>query len=293
MIGFDKATQLKNSFPYDAEFSKMNAKASFELFKKDFGKEVDYYILTTGLEEIVKRMEKLVDRESYITIKKNESLIEIDNVDNTLYTDKEIYEYKNLIITIPPNKLKNITIFEDLDYINSVENVPLLRIYAKYPVKDGKCWFSDLSKIITNNYIRFIIPINYEEGLIMISYTDSELAELWNDLIIADNSNVIKRLHREIKTLLDIEPPEPEYIKYYYWKDGLHVWKPGYDSEQISKNIIKPFKEKIYICGESYSNHQGWIEGALETTYDVLEKLEIEDISFKRKIWFKSISLHI
>ena len=32
------------------------------------------------------------------------------------------------------------------------------------------------------------------------------------------------------------------------------------------------------------SLQQGWIEGALETTYDVLEKVEIEDISFNRNI---------
>ena len=282
MIGFDKTEKLRISFAYDAEFTKMNAKASLELFKRDFGKSVDYYIISNGLESIIHKMEKLINRESYITIKKKEILIEIDNIDSIAYTDKEIYKYKNIVLTIPSNKLKNLTIFENNEYINSVEDIPLLRIYAKYPVKDGKSWFSDLPKIITNNYIRHIIPINSSEGLIMISYTDSDIAKMWNDLINADNSDVIKRIHNQIKELLNIEPPEPEYIKYYFWKDGLHVWKPSYDSQKISKEIIKPFKENIFICGESYSNIQGWIEGSLETTFNVLEKLEIEDISFKR-----------
>ena len=33
--------------------------------------------------------------------------------------------------------------------------------------------------------------------------------------------------------------------------------------------IIKPSDKEIYVCGESYSKKQGWIEGCLETAYDV------------------------
>ena len=146
-----------------------------------------------------------------------------------------------------------------------------MRIYAKYPTNNGEVWFKNIKRTITNNYIRHIIPIDYENGLIMISYIDSEYAEMWNDSVITNNKTVINRLHKEIKTLFKIEPPEPEYIKYYYWSNGLHVWKPGYNPQ-------------IFVCGESFSLQQGWIEGALETTYDVLEKVEIEDISFNRNI---------
>ena len=34
-------------------------------------------------------------------------------------------------------------------------------------------WFKNIKRTITDNYIRQIIPINYEEGLIMISYSDN------------------------------------------------------------------------------------------------------------------------
>ena len=59
MIGYDKALLFKNSFGYDAEFMKMNARATFELFIKDFGLAVDYFILQMDLEEIINRMENL------------------------------------------------------------------------------------------------------------------------------------------------------------------------------------------------------------------------------------------
>jgi len=66
----------------------------------------------------------------------------------------------------------------------------------------------------------------------MISYCDSDFANMWNDLIVSNNknivdSNIIHRLHKEIKNLYNINPPEPEFIHYYYWSDGLYVWKPS------------------------------------------------------------------
>ena len=48
---------------------------------------------------------------------------------------------------------------------------PLLRIYAKYP-KQNEVWFNNMNTISTNSILRQIIPINYQTGLIMISYTD-------------------------------------------------------------------------------------------------------------------------
>ena len=283
-IGYDKAELLKNMFGYDAEFMKMNAKITLELFKNDYGIDTSYFILENGLNQIIDKMETLVNRKKYITIKKKEKLLEIYN-NNSILTDNNTYNYDNLILAIPHKELIKINIFAELDLLNAVEEVPLLRIYAKYPVNDGKVWFKNIKRTITNNYIRHIIPIDYENGLIMIIYIDSEYAEMWNDSIISNNKSVIDRLHKEIKILFKIEPPEPEYIKYYYWNNGLHVWKPGYNPQKLYKEILKPFKDElIFVCGESFSLQQGWIEGALETTYDVLEKIKLEDISFNRNI---------
>ena len=59
-----------------------------------------------------------------------------------------------------------------------------MRIYAVYPKKDGKLWFDDVSKVNTDLDIQFIIPINKDTGLIMISYTTDSKAEIWNNMII-------------------------------------------------------------------------------------------------------------
>ena len=118
----------------------------------------------------------------------------------------------------------------------------------------------------------------------MISYIDSEYAEMWNDSS-SSKKIIINRLHKEIKNLFNIVPPEPEYIKYYYWTNGLHVWRPGYNYHKLYKETMKPYyDQQIFICGESFSKNQGWIEGCLETSYDVLEQIKIDDISFKRDV---------
>ena len=48
----------------------------------------------------------------------------------------------------------------------------------KYPVINGKVWFQDIPKICTNLHIKFIIPYDYEKGLIMISYTDGKMLNI-------------------------------------------------------------------------------------------------------------------
>jgi len=282
-IGYDKAELFKNLFGYDAEFMKMNAKTALELFINDYGTNVNYFCLTNGLNQIISKIENIINKENYITIKKEEKLLEVYD-DKSILTDNGTYNFDNLILAIPYKELKKINIFKDVDILNSVEEIPLLRIYAKYPLdSNSEVWFKNINRTITNNYIRHIIPINYEKGLIMISYIDSEYAEMWNDSIISNSKIVINRLHKEINTLFKIKPPEPEYTKYFYWSNGFHVWKPGYDPNKLYKEILKPFdNELIFICGEGYSKHQGWIEGALETSYDVLEQIEVEDISFNR-----------
>ena len=57
------------------------------------------------------------------------------------------------------------------------------------------------------------------------------------------------------------------------------MWRTGYNMDESYKKVLKPFEHQdIFICGEAYSKKQGWMEGALETSYDVLKKLHLENI---------------
>jgi len=66
------------------------------------------------------------------------------------------------------------------DLLNSVHSTSFVVVfYAIY--KDP--WFDKISKTITNNPLRYVIPINKENGLIMISYTNGKEIDYWKPMI--------------------------------------------------------------------------------------------------------------
>jgi protoporphyrinogen oxidase len=55
---------------------------------------------------------------------------------------------------------------------------------------------------------------------------------------------------------------------------GWHFWKIGSDARKIVSFMRRPFEKlPLSICGEAWSQQQGWVEGALETTDGVFESV--------------------
>lgn len=63
--------------------------------------------------------------------------------------------------------------------------------------------------------------------------------------------------------------PDPYVAVYKDWSTepyggGYHAWKAGVDVEAVMAAIRRPVSnEHVYVCGEAYSDRQGWVEGAL------------------------------
>ncbi|HET7229779.1 MAG TPA: NAD(P)/FAD-dependent oxidoreductase [Longimicrobium sp.] len=52
---------------------------------------------------------------------------------------------------------------------------------------------------------------------------------------------------------------------------GWNSWNIGVQSQDVIRKIVQPVQGvPVHICGEAYSNAQGWVEGALETADLVL-----------------------
>ncbi len=76
------------------------------------------------------------------------------------------------------------------------------------------------------------------------------------------------------------------------------MWKVGCDGDILQPRILQPFRDmKLFICGESYSTNQGWIEGSLETSSAVVELIRNKSLPkikvFSREQVEKSSSLII
>ncbi len=60
---------------------------------------------------------------------------------------------------------------------------------------------------------------------------------------------------------------------------GWNSWNIGVQSWVVKAQIVKPFKDLcLLVCGEAYSDAQGWVEGALQTADMVLDKFGVKPL---------------
>lgn len=193
-----------------------------------------------------------------------------------LHSNNIKFTCKKCICAIPTQELQKIKIFDSLHGIlNKVKCSPLCRIYSTFK----EPWFSELPKFSTNNNLRIVIPGKIDKiNTIMMSYTDNKFAEFWFNLHKKDkgkNEIINRELAKLMKESTGLDIPEPINTYFFYWSCGVGYWAVGANSSQISTKIIKPFSDKeIFICGEHFSEkNQQWMEGALETANNVIDKI--------------------
>ena len=305
---------LIDIYPYYSELGVLNALEAINLFTNEFSDKMKYSCIDGGMEQLAELLYNKLKKHKNVKLYKEcplEKIVKINNTNNnntntntnntnntnTYYelscnNDKQTFTTLNLILAIPKNKLIYIDYLKQnkkvLHNLNSIQNEPLYRIYARYPLNKGiekekdKVWFHDLKKTSTNLPIKYIIPINYEKGVIMISYTDSKFANYWTKQVV--DKTFEKTLTKQLTQLFPNKTiPKAKWYKHCPWVSGAGYWKKGYDRKIILQEMIQPLEnEPLYICGENYSSHQAWVEGALETSELVLKKLGIT-ITYKNK----------
>ena len=281
ILSKDAAQFLLDSYGYTAEFLVLNAYDAIRLFKNDFNLKNKFYILDGGLSQVLNCIKNRLHNVTIIKrtlvedyrYKNNIFRVKTKNLFNNVdYTAKKVIfaTHKNGLSNIP-SLINNSRISK---LINSVEEIPMARIYAVFkPKKKSKVWFHNIGKITTNGPIQYIIPINKQKGIIMISYPDLDRAIYWKDKNMEGQLN--KKIMYEIRKMFPkLTIPNPDYLKMHFWNNGVHYYKPSMSSASVASKIIKPFKSKeLYITGEAYSCRQAWIEGALETSETVIKKI--------------------
>ena len=272
----DTSQQIVDMFGYFSEIKMMNAYDALNTFKEDFV-NVQYYILKEGLTHLCNLM--MQEAKNNGCVCKNDTFVENVKKQGELFkvfTQKDkMYQGTKVVFAIKGGQLKHFEILKPIHkYTDCVHDAELLRIYAKYPSRQNGVWFNNLRRMTTNSFLRQIIPINYEDGLIMISYTDGKDIEAFKDKKdkLLKETIIKEKIHKEINRLFDNKVPQPTYFRSHYWTVGAHHWKPNCDSDKISKKMINPLKN-IYVCGEAFSQKQAWIEGALETSELVIQKI--------------------
>ena len=112
----------------------------------------------------------------------------------------------------------------------------------------------------------------------MTSYTDGQDTKPWIDLLNSKGDSVLqKEIVKELRSLFpETSIPNPLFFKAHPWSEGCSYWTPGlYDPQELSEKILKPLPFRfptLYVCGESYSLKQCWMEGALEHAELLLQR---------------------
>ena len=211
--------------------------------------------------------------------KKNEPcLFEVKTEENTYYCNKIIIATTITgILKLVPGAGKKSSLYQQ------IHAQPFLRLYAKFDKKS-----SEIMKNYVQNYtivpgpLQKIIPININNGIYMIAYSDNKNALSLKGHLIDNLDN--KRLYEDlIEQSLGIPKNSLKIIaiKDFYWPVGTHYYEPLHGPFKNREDFVykaqRPM-EGMLVVGEVVSRYQGWVEGALESVEAVLNKKWIDTV---------------
>lgn len=272
IYGIETANKMNDEFGYDGDL-RQNAINGIDMLINEVNTPI--YFMKGGMIQIIRKLKKFLEDKG-INIYLNTKCIDIEKYGNKykciLHNNSDI-ETDNIILSIPKKSLCCInSLLPVREFLDSVFTKSLMRIYLIFPTSND-VWFENLNGIITTSTIlRQIIPVDKKNGLLMIYIADFAAESLY---YLKKNNKLKYEVMFHLRRIFnDMNIPDPIKIISKYWDEATHLWKPTYDSEILSNKIIQPFfSEKIYIVGESFSNTQQWLNGALETVNSLMKIL--------------------
>jgi len=192
---------------------------------------------------------------------------------------ESVYSTSNIVLALPQSALRKLGTAEVFSYseyqalVETVVSMPLTKINLFFK----EAWWEKKAGIqaggnFTDQAIGQIYTFRHHLGgpAAMTLYSDSHQAEnFWtnaNQLGLLAKSSL-----RQLEEVFGFEIPEPAEVSFNHWgpsqplKDGDHLWKVGVDDEQVRRDLVH-FLPGISIVGESYSDEQSWVEGALRSS---------------------------
>ncbi len=190
------------------------------------------------------------------------------------------YMCNNIIVATTIDTVRRL--FPHNKIYKEIEGQPFIRLYAKFSQKSIPIMKEYIKGYtVVEGTLQKIIPMNVNKGVYMIVYNDNKNSIALKKHLKNTEGNrkfYVKLLEKSLgipKGLISIHA-----IKDYYWKIGTHYYKPL--NESLYKNRGH-FIEKaqhpadgIMVVGELLSENQGWVEGALESVENAMERKKID-----------------
>lgn len=177
----------------------------------------------------------------------------------------------------------------DIDSGHSITDLPMRQCYyfGTDPENDNSMLLGSYGDMETETFWK---ALSDDKLLFEVrSAKSASLKELHQLNDVQATKLMVNELMHQLRELhgKDVVIPEP-YVTYFKdWTDepfgaGYHAWKAGYSVKNVMPYMRKPVAdEQIHICGEAYSDQQGWVEGA----FCEAEKMLQEYFGLDRPIW--------
>jgi monoamine oxidase len=224
----------------------------------------------------------------------------VDQVDGLLqlrFADGEVVAARRVALTLPAPALALLSDASPLidvpavrTIVDAVEAFPAVKLYLWY---DRPWWLGDGTaiRLTTDLPLRKVFYFGQDPdrpAALLASYTDGRHAESWRELAAGAGGagspapramvDAATRQLREVHPRVDAVP-EPAGSAFSHWgadphETGWHYWRAGSRSDDVIAAARQPIDGvDLYLCGEAFSHAQGWVEGALDSARDVVDRL--------------------
>lgn len=317
--GYNTGTSNWNAYDAIVSFSKYNSDVKFykvkegfdslpkkmaELFVKNAG-QLSLNTQVTKLKEVQKDGEKLIQifyktpqgegshyaRHVVLAIPKR--AIQLLNCDSFIFSHQEFVDD---LKRVDPAYASKVFLWYDEEWWTKLG---LLYGPSRTDLPLRQCYYFGVESTSANEK---------RKGLLMASYNDGIAVDFWEGFyphsafdtieeVFTDKMQYIREhrlpnemaneITKQLSELHKISVSTPMSTIFQNWNDdpygaGWHLWNPHNQSWVVSSRIRHPIAGvNLYICGEAYSDHQGWVEGALQTAEVMLE----EHFSLERPPW--------
>jgi protoporphyrinogen oxidase len=287
IYGEAKAVHLLAGFPYRAEVSVLRADLGISAFSKggEMGSYKGYSVVDGGLSRLTDAMAKefkkcggtLKTGYEMIGLSQPHAQMQVSIECRVEKKSADVVYANNVILALHSSALKACPDTRHFPALKHLVMCPLLRTYAVFPLKNGIPWFAGLERCVSAGPVRYFIPVNEKKGIAMVSYTDADNAARLMKIMDDKGEEALgKYIMEELgKMFPDRDIPQYTFFKAHPWTHGCTYWTPGnYDPVILSKEAMHPDKylPSVYVCGESFSMKQAWMEGALEHAATMLKK---------------------
>jgi hypothetical protein len=155
--------------------------------------------------------------------------------------------------------------------LRTVVPVPLMRIYVEFE----RAWLTGPnapSAVVSTGVARMFFRMQPGARLVQV-YVDNRAA---NVFLQASREGRLPEAVREalIRLFPDRDVPPPARVWSNYCSHAAHWWRAGVDSEAVMRRMLQPWpRQRLYVCGEAFSQQQAWMEGAVDTARLVVDRL--------------------